>query len=112
MYQPTAAGENVKLLQLLALDYSPRQRFAEANGGTPLHVAAAGNHVLTAHILVQAGGDLNALDDSNETPLMIACSQVKQVDEIFKDHILRKWLSFISTNSCKTSAQHFISIAR
>ena len=94
MYQPTAAGENVKLLQLLALDYSPRQRFAEANGGTPLHVAAAGNHVLTAHILVQAGGDLNALDDSNETPLMIACSQVKQVDEIFKDHILRKWQGF------------------
>ena len=76
MYQPTAGGENVKLLQLLALDYSPRQRFAEANGGTPLHVAAVGNHVLTAHILIQAGADINALDDSNETPLMISCSQV------------------------------------
>jgi hypothetical protein len=26
---------------------------SEANGGTPLHVAASYNHVLTAHILVQ-----------------------------------------------------------
>ena len=74
MYQPTAGGENVKLLQLLSLDYSPKQKFVEANGGTPLHVAASNNHVLTAHILVQAGAEVNALDDSNETPLMIACS--------------------------------------
>jgi hypothetical protein len=27
--------------------------FSEANGGTPLHVAATFNHVLTAHILLQ-----------------------------------------------------------
>ena len=75
MYQPTAAGDNVKLLQLLALDYSPRQKFPEANGGSPLHVAAAHNLVLTAHILVQAGAELDALDDNNETPLMVACKE-------------------------------------
>ena len=72
MYQPTQAGDNVKLLQLLALDYSPRQKFTEANGGSPLHVAAINNHVLTTHILVQAGAEVNALDDKNETSLMIA----------------------------------------
>ena len=27
MYVPTAAGDNLKLLQLLAMDYSPHQRF-------------------------------------------------------------------------------------
>ena len=72
MYQPTQAGDNVKLLQLLALDYSPKQKFTEANGGSPLHVAAVNNHVLTTHILVQAGAEVDALDDKNETPLMVA----------------------------------------
>jgi len=72
MYVPTSAGDNVKLLQLLALDYSPMQKFPEADGGTPLHVAAGGNHILTAHILLQAGAEVDAFDDNNETPLMIA----------------------------------------
>ena len=76
MYKPTAAGDNVKLLQLLALDYSPRQKFPEVDGGSPLHVAAANNHPLTAHILLQAGADIDAFDDNNETPLMIAAYNV------------------------------------
>ena len=76
MYIPTAAGDNVKLLQLLAIDYSPRQKFPEVDGGTPLHVAAANNHPLTAHILLQAGAEIDAFDDNNETPLMIAAYNV------------------------------------
>ena len=77
MYIPTAAGDNVKLLQLLALDYSPSQKFPEVDGGSPLHVAAANNHPLTSHILMQAGADIDAFDDNNETPLMIAAYNVK-----------------------------------
>ena len=76
MYLPTAAGDNVKLMQLLAMDYSPKQKFPEADGGTPLHVAAGNNHTLTAHILLQAGADIDAFDDNNETPLMIAAYNV------------------------------------
>ena len=79
MYIPTAAGDNVKLLQLLALDYSPRQKFPEIDGGGPLHVAAANNHPLTAHILVQAGADIDAFDDNNETPLMIGAYNVSNI---------------------------------
>jgi hypothetical protein len=30
MYVPTAAGDNLKLLQLLAMDYSPHQKFRSA----------------------------------------------------------------------------------
>ena len=63
MFIPCKAGDNVKLMQLLSLGYSPQQRFGEAEGGTPLHVAATEGHVLTAHILVQAGAELDALDD-------------------------------------------------
>ena len=37
-----------------------------------MHVAAGGNHTLIAHILVQAGVEIDAFDDNNETPLMIA----------------------------------------
>ena len=77
MYIPTAAGDNVKLLQLLALDYSPSQKFPEVDGGSPLHVAAANNHPLAAHILMQAGADIDAFDDNNETPLMIAAYNVR-----------------------------------
>ena len=82
MYIPTAAGDNVKLLQLLALDYSPSQKFPEVDGGSPLHVAAANNHPLTAHILMQAGADIDAFDDNNETPLMIAAYNVRLLTDI------------------------------
>jgi len=76
MFIPCKAGDNVKLMQLLSLGYSPQQRFgeAEAVGGTPLHVAATEGHVLTAHILVQAGAELDALDDEQSTALMLACN--------------------------------------
>ena len=79
MFHPTAAGDNVKLMQLLAMDYSPNQKFPEADGGSPLHVAAGKDHVLTAHILLQAGADIDAFDDNNETPLMIAAYNVRLI---------------------------------
>jgi euchromatic histone-lysine N-methyltransferase len=73
MYLPTKAGDNVRLVQLLSLGYSPNQRFSEAEGGSPLHVAASEGLVLTAHILVQAGAELDNFDDEQNTPLMLAC---------------------------------------
>jgi len=75
MFIPTQAGDNLKLLQLLSLNYSPMSRFPEAEGGTPLHVAASNNHILTCHILVSAGAEVNAKDQNADTPLMIACSK-------------------------------------
>ena len=41
------------MFQLLALNYSVRQKINDAAGGTLLHVAATEGHVLTSHILVQ-----------------------------------------------------------
>lgn len=75
MYTPTKTGDTVKILQLLSLGYSPIQKFAEAENGTPLHVAASEGHVLTSHILVQAGAELDAIDDEKNTPLMLACDK-------------------------------------
>lgn len=73
MYQPVKAGDNVRIIQLLSLGYSPNQKFTECEGGSPLHVAAIEGHVLTSHILVQAGSELDNLDDEQNTPLMLAC---------------------------------------
>lgn len=73
MYPPVKSGDNVKLVQMLSLGYSPNQRFTEAEGGMPLHVAAAEGHVLTAHILVQAGAEIDTLDEEQNSALMIAC---------------------------------------
>ena len=73
MFGPTKSGDNVKILQLLSLGYSAQQKFSEAEGGSPLHVAASEGHVLTSHILVQAGAELDALDNEQNSPLMLAC---------------------------------------
>ena len=73
MFNPTKSGDTVKILQLLSLGYSPIQKFPEAENGTPLHIAALEGHILTAHVLVQAGAELDALDDEQTTPLMLAC---------------------------------------
>ena len=77
MYIPTKAGDNVKILQMLSLGYSPNQKFPEAENGNPLHVAAAEGHVLSTHILVQAGAVLDVLDDEQNTALMIASQEGK-----------------------------------
>ena len=77
MYIPTKAGDNIKVLQMLSLGYSPNQKFAEAENGNPLHVAAAEGHVLTAHILIQAGAVVDVLDDEQNTALMIASQEGK-----------------------------------
>lgn len=82
MYVPVKSGDNVKLVQLLSLGYSPNQRFAEADGGSPLHVAASEGHTLTAHILVQAGTELDTLDDGQNSALMIA--SIKGRHEVVK----------------------------
>lgn len=77
MYAPVKSGDNVKLLQLISLGYSVNQRFSEVEGGSPLHVAATEGHALTAHILVQAGSELDTLDDEQNSPLMLACIKGK-----------------------------------
>ncbi len=77
MLTPTKLGDTVKILQLLSLGYSPKQKFTEAENGTPLHVAASEGHVLTSHVLVQAGAELDAIDDEQNTPLMKACVEGK-----------------------------------
>jgi len=73
MYAPVKTGDNFKILQMLAMGYLPDSRLAEADGGTPLHVAAAEGHVLTLHLLIQAGAELDVMNEEQNTALMLAC---------------------------------------
>ena len=65
------------VLSFFKLGYSPVQKLTEANNGTPLHLAATEGHVLISHILVQAGAELDAIDDEQNTSLMLACIKGK-----------------------------------
>ncbi len=76
MFIPVKSGDNVKLLHLLSLGYSPNQRFSEGGtGSTPLHIAASEGHVLTLHLLVQAGAELDTMDSEQNTALMLASTR-------------------------------------
>ena len=46
--------------------------FESDDGWTPLHMAAKSGHVEIIAVLVEAGADVNALDDDDRTPLRLA----------------------------------------
>ena len=45
----------------------------QGDGATALHWAAHWNHLKMADLLVTAGADVNAADDTGVTPLSLAC---------------------------------------
>ena len=53
------------------------QKLSEIRNGNPLHLAALEGQVLICHVLVQAGAELDAIDDEQNTPLMLACTKGK-----------------------------------
>ena len=48
----------------------------DANGRTALVAAAYGNHLATAEVLVRAGADVNAKDDTEQSAYLISTSEV------------------------------------
>jgi ankyrin repeat protein len=48
----------------------------DANGKTPLHLAAIGGDTKIAEILIEKGADVNAMNNNGETPLHMAASQL------------------------------------
>jgi ankyrin repeat protein len=57
---------------LVAID-SRRAYMPDSNGITPIHRAAAGNHVEVMEYLIEQRADTNALDRYGDTPLKRAC---------------------------------------
>ncbi len=68
------AGDAAKVRSLL--DDGARVDARDEGGATALVAAAYGNHVEVARLLVAAGADVNAKDDTEQSAFLIATSEV------------------------------------
>ena len=59
----------------IAQGFDPNYVFEEHDNETPLHAAASGGHLMIVHILIQAGANINALNQNLYTPMMIAIEE-------------------------------------
>lgn len=71
-YAVSRTGDVEKVLGLLARGFDPNFKYEENNGETALHVAAQHGKLVVVHLLVQAGAELDVLNDEHATPLMLA----------------------------------------
>ncbi|XP_070582296.1 uncharacterized protein [Ptychodera flava] len=70
LYLSSNDGDLEKVLFMLADGYDPNCKFANTQGNTALHGAAAKGHVEILSVLIQAGGNIDAINDNGQTPLM------------------------------------------
>jgi transient receptor potential cation channel subfamily A member 1 len=83
--------------------------FTDILGMTPLHKAAAFDHIAVARYLVEYGADINAMDNEKRTPLMLAsirksnemiCYFIEKGANLFlKDVKLRNFIHFLTDDS-------------
>ncbi|XP_077378022.1 histone-lysine N-methyltransferase EHMT1a isoform X2 [Festucalex cinctus] len=73
LYVSAEEGELQRVIHLLVEGKDPNLLMDPQTKQTPLHAAATEGHVEICHMLVQAGANLEMLDDEQRTPLMAAC---------------------------------------
>ncbi|XP_057688557.1 histone-lysine N-methyltransferase EHMT1a isoform X2 [Corythoichthys intestinalis] len=66
-------GELQRVIRLLVDGKDPNFLMDVQNKRTPLHAAATEGHEEICHMLIQAGANLEMLDEEQRTPLMAAC---------------------------------------
>lgn len=74
LIQATGTGATARVRTLLRR--GARVTARDAQGRTALTAAAYGNHVEAARLLVEAGSDVNAKDETQQSPYLIATSEV------------------------------------
>ena len=67
----SAAGDMDEVAAVLSMD-NRLTRATDAEGRTPLHLAAAGGHVTTVEMLLHNNADPNARDRAGRTALALA----------------------------------------
>ncbi|XP_047448804.1 histone-lysine N-methyltransferase EHMT1a [Mugil cephalus] len=73
LYISAKQGDLQKVIHLLVDGKDPNFLMEGQNKRTPLHAAAAEGHQEICHMLVQAGANLDMVDEEQRTPLMAAC---------------------------------------
>ena len=74
LIEAAGRGEVAKVERLL--DEGASIRATDASGRTTLVAAAYGNHLEVAEVLVEAGADVNAEDDTEQSAYLISTSEV------------------------------------
>ncbi|KAK3928595.1 Histone-lysine N-methyltransferase EHMT2 [Frankliniella fusca] len=72
LYQSAKSGDSEKIIGIIRHGINPNHIFREMNMRTALHIASEKGHVLAAHVLVQAGAQLDLQDGDLMTPTMLA----------------------------------------
>ncbi|XP_077457853.1 histone-lysine N-methyltransferase EHMT1a isoform X3 [Stigmatopora argus] len=73
LYISAKEGELQRVIRLLVDGKDPNFLMDVQNKRTPLHAAAAEGHEEICHMLIQAGANLEMLDEEQRTPLLAAC---------------------------------------
>ena len=66
--------------------------FRNADGKTPIYVAAEKGHTRVVDLLIERGADLRIVDNLNQSPLTVACRNSKDGTN---DIIYKKWFDII-----------------
>ncbi|XP_049620161.1 histone-lysine N-methyltransferase EHMT1a isoform X5 [Syngnathus scovelli] len=73
LYISAEEGQLQRVIHLLVDGKDPNCLMDNQNKRTPLHAAATEGHEEICHMLIQAGANLEMLDEAQRTPLMAAC---------------------------------------
>ena len=82
LLEAARAGDGTQVRALLGRGAEVESR--DSTGATALVAAAYGNHVDVARLLVEAGADVNAKDESEQSAYLIATSEVGDDARLFE----------------------------
>ena len=94
-----AATGNILGIKLLLQDNLMLLRQQNAEGNTPLHVAAKNNHHYVVDFLVECGAHMDAKNNAQLTPYMLA-EQNEAADVVT---VLEELVAFEKANGCRKS---------
>jgi [histone H3]-lysine9 N-trimethyltransferase EHMT len=72
IFEAAKNGDTEYVLNILSFGHNLNHVFEDQGHKTALHIAAEKGHLATVHLLVQAGAQLDVMDDEQMTPLMLS----------------------------------------
>ena len=78
LHEAASTGDLLRLEEALKAGQNPNEPDSHWGGRTPLHVACSLGHKKCVYVLLQAGGNPNALTDTGWTPAHFACEGGKR----------------------------------